>query len=110
MPQGKHTPVPWTKEYDNDTGPDDESFWEWIQVGPAKVSLPRHNLKAREQAEEDAELIFAAVNSHELLVRAMEAALEHGTDSLWIENGERKSLFSICRAALAAAGKGPNGK
>lgn len=27
----------WEVEYDNDTGPADDGFWEWYNVGPARV-------------------------------------------------------------------------
>jgi len=54
----KHTPGPWTIERENDTGPNDEGFWEWFQVGPARVDIPDRESEMRALA--DALLIAAA--------------------------------------------------
>jgi hypothetical protein len=33
---------PWKAKYENDVGPNDDDFWEWWQLGSARVSDPAH--------------------------------------------------------------------
>lgn len=49
----------WTVGYDNDTGPNDNGFWEWYQVGPCRIDIPRDK-EGADQARADAHLVAAA--------------------------------------------------
>ncbi len=59
--------APWTIEYENDTGPDDEGFLEWYQVGPARIDIPAHDEEGRKRAKEAARLIQHAPEMAEAL-------------------------------------------
>ena len=50
----KAAPEPWDIGYDNDTGPDDDYFFEWVTVGPARL-VDRSNVD-----DADARLIALA--------------------------------------------------
>jgi hypothetical protein len=62
MEKTKYTPGPWPDvRYENDTGPDDDGFWEWWEIpGIAKFNR-----------EADAEYARLAANSHDALVEAL---------------------------------------
>lgn len=47
----------WPITYENDTGPNDEGFWEWLEVGPFKIDLSRHDKKENEEQRKNAELV-----------------------------------------------------
>lgn len=74
--EAKHTAAPWRIEHENDVGPNDEGYWEWLQVGPARVDLPRNDGIGivYERAHADARLISAAPE----MLAALEAAVECG--------------------------------
>jgi hypothetical protein len=61
------TPGPWPIERQNDTGPNDEGFWEWLDVGPARVDLPYMGDETQWQA--NARLIAAAPEMAAVLER-----------------------------------------
>jgi hypothetical protein len=50
----------WTIEYNNDTGPNDEGFWEWIEVGPFRIDFDDRIPGDRERAEGQARLALAS--------------------------------------------------
>lgn len=55
------TPGPWNVIEENDVGPNDEGYWAWLEVGPAKVDMPTGGPeKEKKQAESDAEFIAHA--------------------------------------------------
>ncbi len=83
-----HTPTPWLLTHDNDTGPNDESFVEWIEVGPATIRLPPFSSAARQSAEKDAAFILEAVNAHDSLKAQRDellAALEDVISQIYAE-------------------------
>jgi len=62
MEKTEHTPTPWpAPEYDNDTGPNDDGFWEWWDIPGV----------ARFDRQEDAEFARQACNTHDRLVEAL---------------------------------------
>ena len=73
MSEAKFTPGPWKLESDNYTGSNDESFLEWVEAGPARVYLSRHNPTERAEQVANANLIAAAPE----LYAALKAALIH---------------------------------
>jgi hypothetical protein len=103
------TPGPWTIELDNDTGPNDEGFWEWYQVGPARVDIHRKwGEEKDEEAEANAHLIAAALD----LLDAAKGSLA------WLElmaaNGEApagpiRRAIKFTEAAIAKAKGGNDG-
>jgi hypothetical protein len=50
----------WEVGYDNDTGPNDDYFVEFLCVGPAKIDLPRREGEEKREAVEAAHLMSAA--------------------------------------------------
>jgi hypothetical protein len=62
MTERKWTPGPWDISYDNDTGPNDDCFHEWMDVGPAKIT---GQYRGRDLA--NARLIAAAPDLYEAL-------------------------------------------
>lgn len=57
------TPRPWPQaEYGNDTGPNDEGFWEFWEIPGV----------ARFGNEADANLAYTAVNERDAILRALE--------------------------------------
>lgn len=93
------TPGPWVISYDNDTGPSDEGFWEWYQVGPVQVHTrapwqwqsPDRRWKADNQSESDADFVSAARTDLPKLLDELERArallsdiaAPHPTPSSW---------------------------
>ena len=94
----KHTPGPWTAEYDNRGN---GGFGEWYNVGPARVYI------VGESSEADARLIAAAPD----LLEALEAAVDQLEGFDGIAAGGKRVLFSAAdrravkqaRAALKLA-------
>jgi len=81
----KYTPGPWVYVgYDNDTGPDDGSFWEWWSVGDAQGET----IAEVKSGEDDAHLIAAAPDLYEALEKAL---LEWGSNTDW-RGTARKAL------------------
>lgn len=65
----KRTPGEWVKDYDNDTGKNDDSFWEWWEAGPARCEGVK--------GEEDAAFIASCAGNAEAGWRATRAAIAH---------------------------------
>jgi hypothetical protein len=84
---------PWTIEYDNDVGPNDESFVEWFDVGPARLMFDTR-MGEREQARRIARLIAAAPD----LLAACKTIAEGPHDAEAIAD-----MLVTVRAAIAAA-------
>lgn len=75
----KHTPGPWVIEYENDTGPSDEYFAEWLNVGPAQI----HGDVYSEQVKADAALVAAApdlLTACELHINTLASQLRNGKE------------------------------
>ena len=83
----KHTPGPWVIGYDNDTGPDDDYFIEWVTAGPAQLH--------EKNADADARLIASAPD----LLEALEMA------QLWLEFDGRFNMQKINAAIAKAKGE-----
>lgn len=67
----EHTPTPWgIPIYDNDTGPNDEGFYEWFEI-PGVGKFDKMS---------DALFVYRACNAHDALVSALEEV------KLWIDN------------------------
>jgi hypothetical protein len=100
----------WELKYDNDTGPDDDSFQEWIEVGPARIYLSRHILAERAEQVASANLIAAAPDLYaavKLALRNEEARLYMLPASDDYEVSAQKDILSAAighyRAALRKA-------
>lgn len=93
-----HSPIQWTIEYDNDTGPGDDAFNEWWNVTDGRWRTFRCN------SEDDAAFLIRAVNSHEALLAALKQTLDatlnesNGRHSPWLD-----SIVTEARAAIEAA-------
>lgn len=72
MSDQKQTGLPWPEiEYDNDTGPDDEGFWEWWEIpGVAKFNLERDAIIARTAVNERPNLLERVRKMEEALRKA----------------------------------------
>lgn len=55
----------WIVEYDNDTGPDDDSFWQWWNVTDGTTSY-------RASTEDEANSLCQTLNSQADLLEALE--------------------------------------
>lgn|SRR5678816_4121154 len=118
MPEGKHSPLPW--KVGRVAFPRSPAH-VWIKcdnpltliadVRNLGLSAAKSNIGPA-KTEANAELICRAVNSHELLVKALESALVRlKADRDYPPTGTEpgKALFDAiaqAKAALAAAGKG----
>jgi hypothetical protein len=67
----KHTPGPWTYEYSNDTGPDDDCFFEFYEVSA------NGTLVGRIENESDARLTAVAPELLEALHEGRRAIGDH---------------------------------
>jgi len=96
----KHTALPWpAPEYDNDTGPNDESFWEfWRIEGVADFDN-----------KEDAEFAHRACNSHYELLEALKQVLAHTERLNNVIAGQNIEFHTSgpWHAAIAKAGAKP---
>jgi hypothetical protein len=95
-----HTPTPWAEiEYDNDTGPSDEGFWEWWEIPGI----------ARFDKEADAQFARTACNSHEALMTALEEMLTaFSMENIGIDASRRRlAAKKQARAALDLARSKP---
>lgn len=63
----KRTPGEWVKNHENDTGKNDDSFWEWWEAGPARCEGVK--------GEADATFIASAAGNAEAGWRATRAAI-----------------------------------
>ena len=84
----------WKYEYDNDTGPNDEGFWEWYDIIADEGSY-RHVAKVNKEA--DAKLIAAAPELIQVLKDIMDVI---ATDQLVPES---VSYMRQARAAIKKA-------
>ncbi len=104
MKKQEHTPVPWEIGYDNDVGPDDEGFWEWLTAGPARLD---YTSGKEEEAKANAEFIVRACNCHAELLEALSlckmtlGALGGHTAA------ERDTAILAAKLALAKAKEAP---
>lgn len=71
------TSGPWVVSQNNDVGPNDESFWEWIEAGPARFDHSRLD-QERDQASADASFVSKV---HDALPRLLELARRAEPDS-----------------------------
>lgn len=55
------TPGPWTAEYDNDVGPNDEGFWEFYSIRAIRAQFHGEESDARFVAACDPSTILALV-------------------------------------------------
>jgi len=60
----------WTKEYDNDTGPSDESFAQWFVAGPAQVHYDNRD-EERAKADSDAIILVPQLLQCAILLREL---------------------------------------
>jgi hypothetical protein len=100
------TPGPWENSYANDTGPDDEGFWEWLVVDTAdgepvaKVDLSRFNKTVRKQEEHDAAFIAAARADIPRLLAAVREQSDRVKHYQW-EASQLQAERDAARAELA---------
>ena len=100
MSEAKHTPLPWSSEYD-ETG-----HWRVYggnklvaDVGDAEVSVAADN-----EWKANAAFIVRAVNAHEDLVRAINALLPFVDDAMDAHSVMSESAVTeACRTAVATA-------
>jgi hypothetical protein len=84
------TPPPWPEpEYDNDTGPFDEGFWEWWAIEGI----------ARFDHEADARFARRAVNMHQALVTALSGMLPENCGMGDDPSGLHRPSFEKCEMA-----------
>jgi hypothetical protein len=91
MSETRHTPGPWTYRYSNDSGPTDDSFWEYYLIeGPNREEV------AKTDEEMDAALVAAAPD-------LLEASLAALSFLLHLSEGARGNAGNGVLAALNAA-------
>jgi hypothetical protein len=95
-----HTPLPWRVIYDNDTGPGDDGFFEWYELENASGEPI-----ARIDSEANAALIVRAVNSHAVLVEALQKIFTLTLANHCDRDEALEEIRSNIRAALAQLDK-----
>ena len=103
----KHTELPWKYTYDNDTGINDEGFWEFFTI-MNDATIPGDEGIGRTERSEDAEFICRACNNYynfmELLsVAKMFLADAHDRDECYNEDTEE--MFDDFKALTEAIDK-----
>jgi hypothetical protein len=63
-----HTPAPWNISHDGDTSPRDGGD-RWLNVGPARIDLPKSAGKKLKIARADAAIVSAAPEMYEFISR-----------------------------------------
>lgn len=91
------TPGPWTWDYSNDVGPDDDYFIEFFEIRNDK-----HELVGRADREADARLIAAAPDLLEALQRLL-VSVESHEDAKTL--GELGSIGQAYAAIAKATGE-----
>jgi hypothetical protein len=94
------TARPWMITEENDTGPNDEGYWEWLQAGPARVDILHRD--APEEARANAALIVHAVNCHEALLAALKELRARFHRCCLHSGSDRDAADASCAAADAA--------
>lgn len=56
----KHMKEAWLIVAENDVGSNDEGYWEWFQVGPARIDYSHRDKQNHDTARANAELIALA--------------------------------------------------
>ena len=101
----KHTPRKFIIEYDNDTGPDDEGFWEWWTVTDGERAY-------KCDVEADAKYLALRLNCYDELVKALQAYVLYYSDDAspvyWPKDADKPqgTIMELAEAALAEVNKG----
>lgn len=106
----EHTPTPWQKGTTYSTHNHPSRFWEtdvcrWTEDSRGAILLATTSGETKEEAEELAELIAVAVNSHADLVKALEF-IRDGYDNQDVNHVDyRVKVYQVAADALAKAGE-----
>ena len=72
----KHTELPWKYTYDNDTGNNDEGFWEFFTI-MTDTTIPGDERIGRTERAGDAEFICRACNGYYDMLEALKYVVRY---------------------------------
>ena len=103
----KHTSLPWKYTYDNDTGHDDEGFWEFFTI-MNDATIPGDEGIGRVERSGDAEFICRACNNYynfEALLDTIKSLLADALDRDECHNEDTGEVFGDWGALMEAIDK-----